>query len=773
MDDDLRSIRIVPVQCVTGTGHPASDLGITMEIPESMVQQFKRQAAIAPVQTQTASVTSVPVPESWEDAAEGIETATPAVNAGPSRLANLPRPVSVRASMAKTSEAVQQEENPGFDFEQAATQTRLRSLSEDVDVPNEYLAVEARANRPRTSSDDDGNAKKLYAEAQAILSQFESLAAEMGGIQELPGSTPMGAGLASMLEDAGIVPNDDGSTREVSSFASPTNIGTLRRQDSREDEQHALSLTDSVARMRAQLEALRPETSGADAADYRADDESDGEDGGEPDVDDAVDADDGAASEGGLAAGAPMLLLDVSRFAADTLEGEPASQLSARDAAQLVRQVWAVLTGSEPYEPLPEDSADWARHGSGGGIYDAIQPLGRRLGGLGFNPFAGREAASVASIAGGDLAQIPADAWEEEGPAGHVRTGLAVLLQLTSSSPAAPAAAALSAKRYVHLARPLPADAKLSGTDTKGMLPLPSGRNSPTQVQPGPRFPRCSVPLDAWATACEQLLAAGYARHSCSDTLEQDAAELAASSSRGGPAAVLLAALPYPSRLGGKLCASLWAAVAGGSPWQPPGAPNEDSDDGATLAAQCAVGAVRQSIESAHRDIRWKARAVEALCAVADRAYAGREAGGSIYIDASPPDALLRALAATSASSVDPRLVDIACGEVDDATAQLAAAAASSPVLRLLVPLLDRTPPLPAQASASQEPEVLDESDVAQARAELVASLALHTAAVHASQQAGDAPSGVAPGVAAWCTSAAPVAVDLLGLWLRAFGTIM
>ena len=231
------------------------------------------------------------------------------------------------------------------------------------------------------ASDGSGrDVRTLFKEAQGILAQIESVASQLG-VQGVAGDGPIGLGLVDLLRDAGINPatgndfamdgggegvrfGDDDNDDEIGNpFASSSSLASgpigIRR-----DRQQSNSINNSsgsadvsimaaVNRMRQQLEAVRPP-----ASSFLDDD-------GEAENDESAEDDNDIAAES--SASVPLILLDVTAFARSIGELQEASsnrvlstgrgaagpELSTSKAASLVRQVWAVLTGTEPCEPPP------------------------------------------------------------------------------------------------------------------------------------------------------------------------------------------------------------------------------------------------------------------------------------------------------------------------------------------------------------------------------------------------------------------------------------
>ena len=821
----------------------------------------------------TAPPLAAAAPDSWEDAAAAA-AATPAAPGAAATDAAAPAPEDERDESPPPPAPASPID---FDFEAAPDGDGGWDAyggddggSGDGDGDGEIDTRFRRAMLAASGDGGRGNVARLYSEARSILNQFEALAAGMG-LQSAPASGPLGAGLAALLGEAGIAlpPADDdeddaaggGALHDAQRSHGSDSLSQLRSDGAGGGGGGGggagLSVAASVRRMRAQLERLRPPSAGGRgeehagaAAAAAADDHYDSAAGGAaaaprtlggaapgavsdsassaPVEADVGDADGDDAGEG--LAGAPLLLLDVGRFACDVLAPASAAALTPATAAGIVRQVWEVLTGRPAYvPPAPPAPAP------------APAPVStRRLGGLGYNPYARSEAAAGGGGGSGgathappprDLAPLTRDEVDADAVACHVHAGGQALLRMGAGD-----RAGVGWVR-VHLAAPLPPPPPAARGDDSSqlLLSLPSThRGDDSGGSPPLRFPALDVPAGVWAAGCEQLLAAGYARHSCSDTAESDvAAALASSAGAAGGAAGVVALLPYPTRLGGVATSVLWSRVALPS-WGPPPLPicapsmveaAEAARERDEEAARTAVEGVRQALEGAHRDLAWKARAVRALASLADDAWRRRrpsleEAASSV--SAHSPDAagvLLDALQAVDAGSGGDEaaphalaLLDVACGAADEATALLAARAAASPLLRLLLPLLDRVAPqqprawsdgsaaplspAPAAGASSPSPtgsgeaahDASDDSDAERAalsrqrRAETVAAVALHAAAVRTAAWAASAASdgsggcgsssGAAPGVAAWCLDAAPAVVDLLAQWLRGFGRL-
>jgi hypothetical protein len=897
MEDDVAAVRLPRVHGVAHVGSSAPSL-VTRELRPEQVAALRAGRA-APARTAAAAGASAgsAVPESWEDAASetaggGAGSGTPATTGAASV-----EPSSAAAAIGETHTLVVQERRAEaaaataapqpFDFESpappappppaeaaeeddehyddegsgenasAAAAARRRRLDSRRGYHDDALYAVARAAGAAITRDD---LRSLYRQAASILGQFEDLAAKLS-VTRVAADGPLGDGLAALLADAGIAPSAPPPRADAAA-------GTLRRRGGAATADPAaaaaatsgdLSITESVERMRQQLEAVRPQGVGGYGDD---DDDDDG---------DAADGGDGAhalTSHDGGAASQPLLLLNVTAFAASMGDGA-AQQLDAATAGGLMRQVWSVLTGTEPYQPPPpaaaggDDNGDGANGGwatAGHGRRGATGTGERGLGGVAFNPFApSAHADGRRDAGGGDLTPLEwagtGDAADsDDSPAAHVHTGQAVLLMppaavaaqrrsSASSSSGVGAAVATDARRVLLAAPAPPSPAKQrrgnGGSGSALYIPPWASKDGPVPHTAGAASTGAPLPLDVplghWAGMTDQLLGApgggGIAWHTCSDTAAEDAAAVVAAAATAA-AAPVLALLPYPTTLSGIPTGTLWARVTGAS-WAPPPASDDaggdedaDTDGSGASPAAAAVEAFRQAVEAAHRDVRYKAASLGVLTDLAHvhwqqqrqrrrRAAHNSPAPPPSTADGSAHAALLAQLAGAAgdgdnggvgaAHAPDPRLLSIALGTADEATAVLAATLAASPVLRLLVPLVDRQfPQVPATTGSSSgttsggdvgadDDGAAGSAAAAAARARLtgVAAHALHCAAVDASAQAAAAAdaaasgagagidpagagfgSGAAPAVAEWCTAAAPAVADLLALWAAGFGGV-
>ena len=432
--------------------------------------------------------------------------------------------------------------------------------------------------------------------------------------------------------------------------------------------------------------------------------------------------------------------------------------------------------------------------------------------------------------------------------------------------------------RRVHLAEPLAAEAKGKTRSRGPLLSFPGAKDGP-DVDSGPiaQRHRLDVPLSHWSAASDSLLSSGYAWHTSSETAEEDARAVVAAAAaaapspavaaasvgrRGMPSAStiastaasppLLALLPYPSHLSGVPVSRLWAQICGSG--------IGDSDHNSDGAEQASAGAaalwsLRQALADCHRDIGWKAQAAGLVTSLAQtyaKARAKRELARSaasaaatlgngptsvVQQDSDDGDegsasklhaTLLQRIIAISGAAtegsgrlqlqpVDQTLLSIACGAADEATAHAAAVLAASPVLRLMLPLVDRQLPSPddrvaatpapvaappaakgkakkassasknSNSNCSSNSSDSSSSSAAYSRLCFITAHALHAAAVAASQRAaalsgqaegidgalGGYTSASSPAVAPWCTQAAPLVADVLALWHAGYGDVL
>ena len=207
--------------------------------------------------------------------------------------------------------------------------------------------------------------------------------------------------------------------------------------------------------------------------------------------------------------------------------------------------------------------------------------------------------------------------------------------------------------------------------------------------------------------------------------------------------------------------------------------------------AAAAVDALRGVVEEAHRGLAWKAALLDAVCALLVGAVGARRAqrGLSLPHTAVPPTV-------APPSSPSPLAIMSSSSATTSWRAAHPAALAASPLVRLLVPLLDRAPPPQRTDSPSGEGGVGegevgkgdagDAGDLAWRRA----AAALHCAAVSLSKQQGhtdengnssrrtshpsndDSPTAAEDVPSDWCVWGAPTAADCFDLWEAAFGEL-
>ena len=296
-----------------------------------------------------------------------------------------------------------------------------------------------------------------------------------------------------------------------------------------------------------------------------------------------------------------------------------------------------------------------------------------------------------------------------------------------------------------------------------------SGKPSAALVELQGEAVQRAVSAASWCGGSEALLGVGMAFHTTGETAEVDvrawaraAASRRAARSAAEPAArlspqphgLLLALLPYPTAFSGRSVAATWALLGSSDSGMVCGRRAAEGDP-AALRRAAAVDVVRGLIEGAHRDIGFKAALWDAARTVA------------------------RSAAAAADSAAEAAVGSFArVWEDSDADAEAAArrqwqerpaeAVAAHPLVRILVPLLDRAP-LDEEADLAADGEA--DADGGDSPREAAAARVLHAAALLIA--GGGAPLGpgelAATPVARWCRDAAPVAADVLDLWCGAF----
>lgn len=510
--------------------------------------------------------------------------------------------------------------------------------------------------------------------------------------------------------------------------------------------------------------------------------------------DDDANADDG--DDAGAMSSLPYLAIDVGQFMQslgmdeDDARSDGNGTLAGPSAADVVAMIWGTLTGRQ------------AADGSSGSISDEEmaqrEQLAARQGGG-----HGASASSSSWLPSDDVVQ----AMPRMG-----RLPAAVLMDFSAGD-------GPSAGSSVHASSPSKVSSSTGSNRTRrrrnsivpsstAIVELPATAvaahdnhhitsRSTTAAAAG------DVDTATWCANCEALLGSGMAFHTSSDTIEGDVRSWVRGKRRAAVAAAAaavlpsssplpplsLAILPYPSTMGGQATSRVWEGIA--TPWtQRFGAHASsstgiaDQDDGGSGddAGAAVVDVVRSLIECCHRDIGFKQAAWRRVVGIARLAAAAqqqqqRAAGTSFY--SSQDDSSNAADSAGSDTDTGHR------GWQDQGHLTIA----SHPLLRLLVPMLDRSIGTSTTTSASAAPSDDDGTSEEQLPGprEAAAAAILHAAAigmmvaaaaaVEASGEMGVHPDlhqvaalVAATPIAQWCVDAAPVAADVLDMWCGAFG---